>query len=1233
MKKFFSIAISIVLSLSCVFVGSSKQLIDEANNISAFVDGIVELSQEFDTEKDFIVEAPEENTAMQFYSNGEVAETQSDTDYDLVDFQTARLIVRADKSFNAYGAVKHVQGFEDYHILQYKTKELAHEAYNKLRNLKNVYSVHPDEVVSNVIKETTEETEIIEYDYDGVLCDWSLDRTQSKRLQDYLENENIPLQEVVVGVIDTGVDYNHEFLEGRIIRTYFNSSCDGIPNDEMDSLDVELSHGTSVSSVITDNTPDNVKIKMFRVIDEQQSSSVAIIVAGLLEAINQNVNVINISLGFVDDSSLTRDAMLLAYEKDIPIVTALGNDSAWFAADIVTLEENICVGATNSNNEVVTWNNNSPYTDITAPGDGILVATPGNTYDIWSGTSFSAPCVAALVAIMKSVNPSLTTDYIENKIKYTAIDVYVSNGWASKAKGSGMVQFADALDLSDLTAPEIELKTNAYDTVQKCNITCSDPNATILYTTDGTYPDKEKGTVFTEPIEISKYTIITAVAYYEDNEYYSDKVTEGIRIRYLGNENDFAINKDGVITKYEGTIEDLIIPEFINGIQVKDIGTLAFENGITMGITLPDSVTELSSGKKFENNNIIKFISGNNVASVGTYVFSNMFNLTTISLPNLEELGSSVFSGSNICYLDFPKLKSLPAYTFHNTTIYELYLPNVTEISPNAFWYCFRLDNLYLPNAQTFHHRGFQFHGVYFHILNLPQITSVPMSFAKNSCLYKVDFPNAKSIASSSFNQCSFLRYINLPMVTTIPKNAFIMNELNYKDNSPREYYFENVEIVEENAFGTSPASRVEFSHLITTADLPEVKSQNIYVKDCRISLPSTFTECTEDTTGRNYKIYGTKGTYAEEWALANGHEFIEISQETALLEDLPAEYYGLGEVLSPDVIGFNKTYQWYSNTTPDNINGKLIDGATDKEFNPADYDEQYQFYYCVVTSRDGNNEPVKIRTGVTKNTTYGVCEHNYEAVITAPTCTENGYTTYICSACGDTYSADEVKATGHKGVIDEAVASTCIETGLTTGCHCSVCGEVFVAQTVVEALGHKYESVVTEPICTEDGYTTYTCSVCGNTYTADETTALGHTEVMDNAVAPTCTEAGLTEGKHCSVCNEVLVEQTVVDALGHTPKAPVVENVKDATCTENGGYDEVIHCSVCDKELSRETITVDAFGHTDNNDDGICDTCNEQICSCRCHRTGIVKILWKILNFFQKLFGRNITCTCGKVH
>ena len=161
-----------------------------------------------------------------------------------------------------------------------------------------------------------------------------------------------------------------------------------------------------------------------------------------------------------------------------------------------------------------------------------------------------------------------------------------------------------------------------------------------------------------------------------------------------------------------------------------------------------------------------------------------------------------------------------------------------------------------------------------------------------------------------------------------------------------------------------------------------------------------------------------------------------------------------------------------------------------------------------------------------------------------APTCTETGLNVRKCTVCGIVLeTGDEIPANGHTPVVDEAVAQDCVNTGLTEGSHCSVCGEILVAQQVIPANGHTESEIIVEnsvdPDCTNTGSydNVVYCTVCDEELSRVSVVvdALGHTEVIDKAVAHTCHESGLTEGKHCSVCDAVLIAQTVVPAA-HDP-------------------------------------------------------------------------------------------------
>ena len=224
--------------------------------------------------------------------------------------------------------------------------------------------------------------------------------------------------------------------------------------------------------------------------------------------------------------------------------------------------------------------------------------------------------------------------------------------------------------------------------------------------------------------------------------------------------------------------------------------------------------------------------------------------------------------------------------------------------------------------------------------------------------------------------------------------------------------------------------------------------------------------------------------------------------------------------------------------------------------------------------------------------------KHNYTSAITIPaTHLAEGVMTYTCE-CGDTYTEAIKKTTDHS--YDAVVtAPTCIAKGYTT--YTCECGYIYDTD-FVNALGHYFEPTVTAPTCTTKGYTTYTCA-CGETYTADSVDATGH-NFVPVVTAPTCVKYGYTT--FVCICGENYVGD-YVSVKGH------IDNNNDYKCDYNCGF-----------EFEKlDTPTPSDPTPSDPTKD----------CSCDCHNSGLAGLLFKLINFFQKLFGMNKVCACGVKH
>ena len=228
--------------------------------------------------------------------------------------------------------------------------------------------------------------------------------------------------------------------------------------------------------------------------------------------------------------------------------------------------------------------------------------------------------------------------------------------------------------------------------------------------------------------------------------------------------------------------------------------------------------------------------------------------------------------------------------------------------------------------------------------------------------------------------------------------------------------------------------------------------------------------------------------------------------------------------------------------------------------------------------------------------------------------CSAHDAIEYSCKKCD--YS--EVVAADENNLITETVIvePTCTKSGTKTEI-CTLRGAT-VSTEIISPLSHEYSEEFTidlESTCTTARFASQHCIRCDAKRAVTTIEPIGHCEETLSAASVTCSATGLTEGKKCTVCGTITVEQTETEKLTHKE---VVVNQKDATATEDGYSGDVV-CDVCGEVITSRTV----IPATDKNNK----------CTHICRKSGFMGFLWKIALFFYKLFKINPVCECGAVH
>lgn len=676
MKKRLSVLLSIIIVLS-ICAPITSVMAEEARKQSALKTGkeIAALCNEYDNYNEL----------------------------DSTDEQTinTRLIVKTNDNIDEYGAVDSVYGF-GYAFLQYADEKSAQKAKENYE--KSGYTADYDCVV------TSSST----YDKYNMNDEWAYEETDAVSALDYYKLK--AKSNINIAVVDSGINYNHELLKYRVVRTKMDFSTDNT-GDEMD----KAGHGTKVAGAIAKSTPSNVKLFGYKIFDKNLKGTSSGVVAALsyIKQLKNKPDIINCSfttggLGTVIDELV---------DMGVTVVASAGNDGKKVYKQPAIFDSVITVAATNQYGYAWSSSSYGSCVDISAPGVSVYTANfPGNnTYAQFAGTSMAAPLVSAAAAYVLMENKKYTPEQVKQELIATATP-FKKDDCYNERYGAGIVNFSNIISgtrCKDVTA---NLQSGVYRDDISVELKCANTLTDIYYTTDGTLPTKENGTKYTEPFTVSESERVTAVAFARAGTPFKSKFTYLDYYILKNGESEFMVDDYNCLKAYLGNDTNITIPDTIDGIEIYGIAKYCFKNSNIESVTLPDKRLSIEDEAFYGCKNL-KNINLSKVTYIGPYAFANCTSLTdkadfssvervdktglaytyfkTINLPECTNIGQLAFEGSKAENIIFGKLKGISNAAFYNcSNLKTLYIPKVKNFSSNDTMSCNSIELIFAPSVK-----------------------------------------------------------------------------------------------------------------------------------------------------------------------------------------------------------------------------------------------------------------------------------------------------------------------------------------------------------------------------------------------------------------------------------------------------------------------------------------------------------------------------------------------------